>query len=119
MNMLRDGAAWLHAKRHEKLVESVSYLRVGAVTSTTLAATRCRPAGDQMAEDQVMISGQAMDWIFRAEDFEGAAGVPPVCRDTITATDGTIWEVAEIGGEGCWRYSDEYQNAIRVHTVLA
>jgi hypothetical protein len=116
--MLSDGAAWLHAKRHQKLVEAVQYQR-GTNSPVALSATRCRTAGDQMADDQVVIAGQTIDWIFRAEDFEGAGGPFPQARDKITGADGSIWEVAEISGEDCWRYSDEYQNAIRVHTVLA
>jgi hypothetical protein len=114
--MLKRGAAWLHARRHGRLSESVSYQRVGATEPTALLATRCRTVTDQVAEDQILVSGQTLDWIFRTEDFEGALGPFPEPRDTITAS-GVIFQVAGIGGEQAWRFSDEYDNAIRVHTV--
>lgn len=114
--MLQRGAAWLHARRHDKLTETVLYQRVGAITPSPKQATRCRTVTDQMAEDQLLISGQTMDWIFATEDFESAAGPFPEPRDRITIGD-EIWQVAAISGEQVWRFSDEYQNAIRVHTV--
>jgi hypothetical protein len=115
-NLLASGAAWLHSQRHDHLTETVIYRIGGTGSGTELQATRGRTGADQLIHDQLITSGGIDDFLFLAADFDLAAD-PPRPRDTIEDTDGKLWEVAEIGGEPCWRHSDPHRNAIRVHVV--
>jgi len=121
--MLADAASWLHNQRHDHLSSPVTYYRAaentqGSPSGTTLQATVGRTAADQLAVDQWISSAGVRDYLVRSQDFTTASVlVPPASRDWIRDADGTEWEVAEIGGEPCWRFSDEYKNALRVHTI--
>lgn len=116
MNLLAHGAAWLHTQRHSHLTDLVVYRVGGNGSGTEKQATRGRTGADQMIQDQLITSGGIDDFIFAAADFDLDA-TPPAPRDTVTDADGFLWEVAEVGGEPCWRYSDQHRNAIRVHVV--
>lgn len=119
MNQLSNGARWMHARRHEALSSSVLYTRASG-NQKVIRATIGRTGADQLAESELITSGGIRDYLFRTCDFFiNGVFVPPAPRDVIKECDLQIWDVAEIGGEPCWRYSDEYRNAIRVHAVKA
>lgn len=117
-NLLANAMTWLHAERQAKLAESVSYQRIAGGAALSIQGTRGRTAGEKLIESEWSGSAGVMDWIFRAEDFiVSDEFTPPALRDTVTESDGTIWDVVEIPGEPVWRYSDTFRNAIRVHVV--
>jgi hypothetical protein len=69
-------------------------------------------------EGDLISSGGIRDFIFTAADFNVASVfTPPVPRDTVEDADGLLWQVAEIGGEPAWRYSDAHKHSIRVHVI--
>ena len=116
--MLRSGMEWLHSQRHASLSESVTYLRRAAGSSFSADATLGREASDQLIEQQLVVNSDMADFIFRRQDFlEGGMFIKPQPGDRITVdASGGVFEVAELGQDRCWRYSDEFEYAIRVHT---
>jgi hypothetical protein len=117
-NVLARAARWLHKKRDEFLVIQVAYRRGGVGQVRALRATIGQTGADQLVEGYFVTSEGIKDYLFNTSDFiVGDVFQPPQLLDTITEPDGQAWQVVEIGGEPCWRFSDEYENAIRVHTV--
>jgi len=117
-DLLKSGAAWLNATRAAKLASNVTYRRSGVGAGVTLAATVGRTEADQVTEGDLISSGGIRDFIFTAADFNVASVfTPPVPRDTVEDADGLLWQVAEIGGEPAWRYSDAHKHSIRVHVI--
>ena len=120
VDILRTGAAWLNSQRAAFLAGGVTYARKAggsiAIADATVAAT----STDQLLEADYQLTATARDFICSASNFYVAAAfVQPRVGDTITEDEtGAVWEVAELGYQRCWRYSDEFSNAIRVHTKL-
>lgn len=118
MGLLERGSKWLHEQRHERLSVTVTYRRAGQASGVSLLATIGNTSAENLVETELVTSGGVRDFIFRSEDFV-AVGVfdAPRPRDQIIEADGTTWEVAEIGSEPCWRWSDHYRYAVRVHCL--
>ncbi len=115
-NFLKTGVTWLESMRNTHLTESVTYTRVGAV-GRTIPATPGRGDGDDLIETEVSITAQIKDFLIAVSELdESGTFVPPRKGDTIT-WNGHLYEVAEIGMNPCWRYSDDYEQRVRVHTV--
>lgn len=118
MNKLRVGAAWLDRKRHEELSEAVTYQRSSG-SGFAINATIGRTGSDQLTEGEMVAGIKVRDYIFRAVDLRVAGTfVAPRRGDLVTDADGQVWEVVEIGGEECWRWSTEYKDSVRVHVRL-
>jgi hypothetical protein len=118
MNTLRVGASWLDRRRHEKLSEAVTYQRVGG-SGFAVNATIGRTSSEQLTEGDLVAGLKVRDYIIRAIDLRVAGTfVAPRRGDLITDADGQAWEVVEIGGEECWRWSTEYKDSVRIHTRL-
>jgi len=118
MNLLRVGAAWLDRKRHEKLSEAVTYQRVGG-SGFSVDATIGRTGSDQLTEGELVAGLKVRDSLIRAVDLRvSGTFVAPRRGDLVTDADGQVWEVVEIGGEECWRWSTEYKDSVRIHTRL-
>lgn len=116
-DLLKNAAQWLHERRHAKLASDVVYQRAAGGSPLTIKATRGREIGDQVVEAELTANSNQTDWIVRKSDLlVVGVFVEPKRLDTVTV-DSQVWEVAEIAGEPCWRYSDEFENAVRIHTV--
>ena len=116
-DILANAASWLHGRRHATMSSDVVYQRAAGGSALPIKATRGREIGDQLVDNELTSNANQTDWICRKVDFVVSGQfVQPVRLDTVTV-GGQVWEVAEIAGEPCWRYSDEFENAIRIHTV--
>ena len=109
MSILKQGAEWLESQRVAYLSDSVTYTHDG--TPSTVNATYGKTGAEQSDESGFTI--QALVWDFLIAVSELSAEPEP--GDTITA-DGRVFEVTALGSEKCWRYSDNYRNAYRIHT---
>lgn len=117
-DLLKSGAAWLNATRAAKLASNVTYRRGGSGSGFTLAGTVGRTEADQVVDGELVSSGGIRDYIFSTSSFVTSSVFnPPEARDTVEDADGLMWQVAEIGGEPAWRYSDAHKNSIRVHVI--
>lgn len=117
-DLLQTGSAWLEEQRHAHMTHSVVYWR--GLHSVTLNATVGRTPFEQSDSEGVLIAAEVRDYIFRAEDLVlNGSHVLPLVGDRIVETiDGSActFELMSIGSEPCWRYSDQFQQAFRVHT---
>lgn len=118
MNMLRNGIRWLHEQRHASMSDAFTYLRRAGSSSTPLRATRARGDHDELIEQQLIMVGDVADFILRSVDLEVAGEfVDPQPGDRLTdSLSGYVYELCEEGQQRCWRPSDQYGYAVRVHT---
>lgn len=119
-NVLRNGMDWLAAKLKQHAGESVVYSR--GADSVAVTATLGKTL---MRLDSTQTGGSLMEWtdadfLIAAEDLILASvAVEPERGDKIRWTKGGITRVFEVlapGGEPCWRWSDEFQTVMRIHT---
>lgn len=117
-DLLKQGTAWLNTTRRAKMASSVTYRRGGSGNGFSVAGTVGRTGADQVVESDLINSAGIRDWIFSAADFfVSQSFVAPAPLDTIEEADETLWQVTEIAGEPCWRWSDDHRQAIRVHVI--
>ena len=64
-----------------------------------------------VTESGLTINSQVWDFLILAEEL----GFDPEPGDVIVA-NGRRYEVMNLSGEGCWRWSDPYRQTYRIHT---
>lgn len=109
-DLLRDGLAWLERQRHAHLTSPVEYRRAGQEAGS-VQATFGRTDFEVADESGLTIGSHVVDFLILAD----ALGLTPEAGDVIAA-DGRRYEVMNLGGEGCWRWSDPYRQTYRIHT---
>ena len=101
---------------------SVTIARAGV--TATVSATKTNPDYEVVEADGATVKADSIDFIIRSTDYEvGAANaaVEPAPGDTITESLGgktLVYEVMELPGVSCFKYSDADRIAMRVHTKL-
>lgn len=112
-DMLQTGAAWLAQQRTAHASQTVTYARGGR--SVSLAAT---PAPVRRVDDSQfgILTITERDWLISASllVLSGAVATPQK-NDTITESNGAVWQVLPIEGEPEARHSDPYGYTWRVH----
>jgi hypothetical protein len=95
--------------------DTVTYARGGL--SVSLAATKCQVRSEADLQFGILRINEC-DWIIKASLLVlGAATVEPQeSKDTITESDGTVWQVLPNTGEQAFRPLDPYKTAWRIHT---
>jgi hypothetical protein len=116
-DMLRDGVAWLHDQRKQRMASTVTYQRGN--DSVDLKATRGETQIDEASGD-AEVHGAMADWLITPGDLDFGSGVVrPKRGDTITDVHNGVTKVYEVmpvlSGE-VWRFSDPHGEAIRIHT---
>ncbi len=109
-DMLRDGLAWLERQRTAHMTSPVEFRRVGQAAvevKATFGKTDYEVADDYGAT----IGASMIDFLVLAE----ALGIEPEAGDVIIAT-GRRYEVMNLAGQSCWRWSDPYRTTLRIHT---
>jgi len=117
-DLLGDAAAWLSKQRESYLSRAVDYVR--GENSVTVAAMIGRTVFDVGREYGITERVESRDYIITAASLVvGGDTILPSPGDTIRETVGStvhVYEVMAPGSEPCWRYSDNYRIALRVHT---
>jgi len=115
MDMLHRASDWLNSRRAEGLSETVvlQYYSDGEKDGSPVTLTATRGRSLFRAEDRfgVTIRVHSTDFIFLAADLTRF----PAKGDEIIA-DGRVFEVLAPNNEPVWRWSGNYNEAIRVHT---
>jgi hypothetical protein len=119
-DLLEQSAAWLEEMRLKFLTRPVTYVREGE--SITVRATVGRTVFRIARDYGIFERTESRDYLVTADELvlRGNA-VLPARGDTIREADGDsvhIYEVMAPGGEPCWRWSDGYRRALRIHTKL-
>jgi hypothetical protein len=113
-DMLQNGLAWLNKQRSQFMAQQVTYAR--GSDSFTISATPGKTQYQVNDDTGMSVAADVMDFIVSAADLQiGGISILPQAADTITIGQGT-YEVMYLTGDGFWRYSDPYGNAIRIHT---
>ena len=108
-DLIRQGSQWLADMLQQHAASPVTYLR--GETTIDLAATLGRT--DLEVTDDYGGSVQA-----HSVDFLAAAGslpFAPQAGDTVIL-DGRRFEVMNLPGEGCWRWTSPFRTTVRIHT---
>ena len=113
-DMLRAGMEYLESQRTQHMTQSVTYYH--GASSLALLATIGKTQYQIQDDGGSQVGAEIIDFIVLAEDLKIASvKATPKLGDKIE-TDRAIYEVLFLSGDGCWRYSDPYGIAIRIHT---
>jgi hypothetical protein len=109
VDLLQQGSQWLGQMRVAHCSSPVEYRR--PPDAYTVNATFGRTGFEVADESGLTINGRVWDFLVLADEL----GLEPEPGDVIAA-DGRRYEVMNLGGQGCWRWSDPYRQTFRIHT---
>jgi len=117
-DLLEQSSAWLDGQRKKFLAKTVTYCRGQAEVSCP--ATVGRTTFEVEDSTGGVERFEARDFIITAADLvlDGVVALPER-GDRIRETVGEatlVYEVVSPGQEPCWRWSDPYRLALRIHT---
>ena len=110
--MIRDGLSWLDSQRTAHMASPVEYRRDPDVL--TVNATFGRTDYEIADESGLTVGAHVWDFLITAGELS-PEGFEPEPGDVIAA-NGRQYEVMDLGGQGCWRWSDPYRQTYRIHT---
>ena len=110
-DLLQSGVTWLDSQRKAHMASAITYTRGG--TTLSITATIAKTEYESGDEQGVRVAAEMQDWIVTALDLAGL-GVP-VAGDLIVSGARTF-EVMNLGSENCWRWTDGFSVAVRIHT---
>jgi hypothetical protein len=108
-DFLRQGSQWLEQMRTSHCASLVEYRR--SSECLTVHATFGKTGFEVAEESGLTIHAHVWDFLILADEL----GFAPEPGDMIAA-NGRMYEVMNLGGEGCWRWSDPYHQTYRIHT---
>jgi hypothetical protein len=108
-DLLQQGSQWLEQMRTVHCSSPVEYRR--PPDAYTVHATYGRTGFEVADESGLTIGSHVWDFLILAEELE----FDPDPGDIIVA-NGRRYEVMNLSGEGCWRWSDPYRQTYRIHT---
>ena len=108
-DLLRQGAEWLEEQRTQHMASPVEYRR--GVQVIPVQATFGKTAVEITDTNGATIQSPVWDFLILAADL----ALEPEPGDEIVA-DGQVYEVMNLAGQGCWRWSDPYRTTLRIHT---
>ena len=111
-DLLRQGSQWLEQQRTAHCSSPVEYRR--PPDAYTVNATYGKTDVEVADEAGLTITAGVWDFLILADGFL-PEGLEPEPGDVIAA-NGRRYEVMNLGGEGCWRWSDPYRTTFRIHT---
>jgi len=105
---LQQGLAWLEQQRTAHCASIVLYRR--GETEVAVLAGRGKTDYQVADESGFAIGAHSLDFLILVGDL----GLEPRAGDRIVA-DGRVYEVVNLGAEGCFRYSDAWRLTYRIH----
>lgn len=111
-DLLRQGSQWLEDMRTAHASSPVEYRR--SPDTYTVNATFGQTSFEVADESGLTIGSHVWDFLILADAF-GQEGFEPEPGDVIAA-NGRRYEVMNLSGDGCWRWSDPYRQTYRIHT---
>lgn len=118
-DLLRQGSQWLAGVLKQHAASLVTYSRPPAdeedeTVELEIAATLGKTDYEKLDPYGMPVGATASDFLMAAADLTGTFGEPQV-GDRIVCS-GAMYEVLELPGQGCWRWSDGFGSLIRIHT---
>jgi len=111
-DLLRQGSQWLEQQRTAHCSSQVAYRR--DATEYPVNATYGKTDVEVADESGLTITAGVWDFLILADGFL-PEGLEPEPGDVIAA-DGRRYEVMNLAGQDCWRWSDPYRQTYRIHT---
>ena len=111
-DLLRQGSQWLEQQRTAHCSSQVTYRRDAA--EYPVNATYGKTDVEVADESGLTITAGVWDFLILADGFL-PEGLEPEPGDVIAA-DGRRYEVMNLAGQDCWRWSDPYRQTYRIHT---
>jgi len=120
VDFLRSSSAWLGGVQAASLSTAMFYRRTledGSTIESPWQVTAGETRSEVSTTQGMAVRVRLRDYIGSAAELtDGGISMPPQSGDRITDIDGTVYEVNELPAEGCWRWSDQFNQRIRVHT---
>lgn len=114
-DMLRNGQQWLAGQRETHLSSPAVYQRGSDVFDVLV--TPAQVEAESLDGDGAVVLSNAFDFIMSANELPSSLGHPQ--RKDVIRHAGRRFEVTQIAGDDCWRWSDAYRTAYRIHTKEA
>lgn len=116
MTLLTRAASWLANATELAAGEPVKYRR--GAGDCELTAVPGRRLSEDIGADGAAIVSTLHDWIVDPEELViGGETIKPQTGDIIATASGQTFVVVYSDGENCWRWTDQYRQRIRVHSV--
>jgi len=118
-DLLRQGSQWLAGVLKQHASSPVTYSRPpadedGEMLELEIAATLGKTDYEKSDQYGLPVGATATDFLVSAADLAGTFGEPEVGDRIVFA--GAVYEVLELPGQGCWRWSDGFGSLMRIHT---
>ena len=112
MALVRDAVSGMRDVQSALLSEEVEYRRAGG-GSVRLRAVPGRTVFHSRGEHGTWMRVETRDFVVRAGDMD----FDPQAGDEVSF-DGRVYEVLAPNNEPCWRWSDPFRTARRIHSKL-
>jgi len=114
-NLLQEALQFLDAKRRGHMAQEVAYKR--GADSAVVLATFGKTAYQVEASEGITVGAEVVDFLISACELAiQGSPIRPQSGDRILVEGQGTYEVLDLPGAGCWRYSDPYQMTYRIHT---
>jgi len=118
-DLLRQGSQWLSGMLKQHASSQVTYRRPPAgdeeePLGLEIVATLGKTDYEKLDDYGMPIGAEAVDFLISAEDFTATFGEPQVGDRVVFEV--AVYEVLELPGQGCWRWTDGFGNTLRIHT---
>ena len=112
-DMMREGMKWLELQRTKHMSSPVIFkTNRGAGLETFDVNATFGKTNYEIADGYgAMVGTSVIDFLILAEELQ----FEPDAGDVIVA-NGRKYEVMNLVGESCWRWSDPYRMTMRIHT---
>lgn len=111
------GASWLGQRLDAAMGVAIKYRRDAG--DCELTAVPGRRASEDIGADGAAITSTDHDWIVDPAllVIDGEAIEPRAGDLIVTTSDDKTFVVVYADGEHCWRYTDQFRQRIRIHTI--
>ena len=118
-DLLRKASDWLEEQRTRHAASTVEYVR--GSRSAEIPASIGKTTFEVGDGYGVLVRHESRDFLVLAADLVlDSVTTVPERGDRVRETHGRqvfVYEVTAPGKEPCWRYSDAYRKALRIHTT--
>ena len=118
-DLLRQGSQWLAGVLSRHAASPVTYSRPvsggGDLVELPVAATLGKTDCEKPDEYGLPVGATATDFLVVDAEFTATFGEPTI-GDRIATDDDAVYEVLELPGQGCWRWTDGFGSLLRIHT---
>lgn len=116
-DLLQKGLQFLESQRQQHLAQEVTYKR--GVDTVQVLATFGKTTYEVEEAEGIKVGAEVIDFLISAADLVlQDQPIRPQYGDQILVTGQGTYEVLDLPGAGCYRYSDPYQMTFRIHTKL-